>query len=64
MGDDAFLPEREGAAAVPDSCESGFIEDITQIYLHEIGATPLLSAAEEIKLALLLEMVTSLHASA
>ncbi|MCX7167063.1 MAG: RNA polymerase sigma factor RpoS [Rhodocyclales bacterium] len=36
---------------VPDSHESGFIEDITQIYLHEIGATPLLTAAEEIKLA-------------
>lgn len=51
MGDDALLPEREDPEAVPDSHESGFIEDITQIYLHEIGATPLLTAAEEIKLA-------------
>jgi len=51
MGDDAFLPEREDAEAVPDSYESGFIEDITQVYLHEIGATPLLTAAEEIRLA-------------
>ena len=51
MGDDAFLPEREDAEAVPDSYESGFIEDITQVYLHEIGATPLLTAAEETKLA-------------
>ena len=51
MGDDAALPEGDAAEAVPDSHESGFIEDITQVYLHEIGATPLLSAAEEIKLA-------------
>lgn len=51
MSDDAFLPEREDAEVVPDSHESGFIEDITQVYLHEIGATPLLTAAEEVKLA-------------
>ncbi|KAF0166170.1 MAG: RNA polymerase nonessential primary-like sigma factor [Rhodocyclaceae bacterium] len=51
MGGDAFLPEREDAEVVPDSHESGFIEDITQVYLHEIGATPLLTAAEEIKLS-------------
>lgn len=51
MSDDAFLPERDDAEVVPDSHESGFIEDITQVYLHEIGATPLLTAAEEIKLA-------------
>ncbi len=51
MGGDAFLPEREDAEAVPDSHESGFVEDITQIYLHEIGATPLLTAVEEVKLA-------------
>jgi RNA polymerase nonessential primary-like sigma factor len=54
MSDDAFLPERDAAEpheAVADSHESGFIEDITQFYLHEIGATPLLTAAEEIKLA-------------
>ncbi|MDP2135460.1 MAG: RNA polymerase sigma factor RpoS [Sulfuritalea sp.] len=51
MSDDAFQPEREDAEAVSDSHQSGFIEDITQIYLHEIGATPLLTAAEEVKLA-------------
>lgn len=51
MGGDAFLPEREDADVVADSHESGFIEDITQVYLHEIGATPLLTAAEEIKLS-------------
>jgi len=51
MGDDTVLPEREDAEVVPDSHESGFIEDITQVYLHEIGATPLLTAAEEVKLA-------------
>ncbi|MCX7154967.1 MAG: RNA polymerase sigma factor RpoS [Rhodocyclales bacterium] len=51
MGGDTFLPEREDAEAVPDSHESGFIEDITQVYLHEIGATPLLTAVEEVKLA-------------
>jgi RNA polymerase nonessential primary-like sigma factor len=51
MSGDAFLPEREDADAVPDSHESGFIEDITQVYLHEIGATPLLTAAEEVRLA-------------
>jgi RNA polymerase nonessential primary-like sigma factor len=51
MGDDALLPERESAELVPDAHESGFIEDITQVYLHEIGATPLLTAAEEVTLA-------------
>ena len=51
MGDDAFLPERDDAEPAPDPHQSGFIEDITQIYLHEIGATPLLSAGEEINLA-------------
>lgn len=51
MSDDAFLSDREETALVADSHDSGFIEDITQVYLHEIGATPLLTAAEEIKLA-------------
>jgi RNA polymerase nonessential primary-like sigma factor len=51
MGDDALLPEGENADLLPDSSDSGFIEDITQVYLHEIGATPLLTATEEIKLA-------------
>lgn len=51
MGNEAILPEREDDDAVVDSRRAGFIEDITQVYLHEIGATPLLTAAEEIKLA-------------
>ena len=51
MSGDAFLPERGDAEVAPDSHDSGFVEDITQVYLHEIGATPLLTAAEEIKLA-------------
>ncbi len=51
MGDEAVLPEPGDAEVVADSYESGFIEDITQVYLHEIGATPLLTAAEELKLA-------------
>ncbi len=51
MGDDAAPPERDDTEAALDSHESGFLEDITQVYLHEIGATPLLSAAEEIGLA-------------
>jgi RNA polymerase nonessential primary-like sigma factor len=51
MSSEAFPAERDDMEIVPDSHESGFIEDITQVYLHEIGATPLLSAAEEIKLA-------------
>ncbi len=51
MGDDACLPEGEKAEPVADSFESGFIEDITQVYLHEIGATPLLTAEQELSLA-------------
>jgi RNA polymerase nonessential primary-like sigma factor len=51
MGDDALLPEREDADLIPDASDSGFIEDLTQVYLHEIGATPLLTATEETKLA-------------
>lgn len=55
MDNDAFLSEREettaGAGISPVSGEAGFIEDITQVYLHEIGATPLLTAAEEKELA-------------
>lgn len=51
MADDAFLSGREDAEPVPDSHEPGLLEDITQVYLHEIGATPLLSAAEEVRLA-------------
>ena len=51
MSGGAFLPERGDAEAAPDSHDSGFVEDITQVYLHEIGATPLLTATEEIRLA-------------
>lgn len=51
MGESAGPSERERAEPVADSFESGFIEDITQIYLHEIGATPLLTAAEELGLS-------------
>ena len=51
MSGEAFLPERDETEPIRDAHESGLIEDITQVYLHEIGATPLLSAAEEIKLA-------------
>jgi RNA polymerase nonessential primary-like sigma factor len=51
MDGDASPPERDAAEAAPDPHDSGFIEDITQVYLHEIGATPLLTAPEEIRLA-------------
>ena len=51
MGDDAGLPQRDDGEAVADPQESGFLDDITQAYLHEIGATPLLTAAEEARLA-------------
>ena len=46
--DDEGAIVSEGADGEPDS---GFIEDITQVYLHEIGVTPLLSAVEEIRLS-------------
>jgi RNA polymerase nonessential primary-like sigma factor len=51
MAEDAFPPERDDAEIRPDSHEAGLLEDITQVYLHEIGATPLLTAAEEVRLA-------------
>ncbi len=51
MSDTAFPEPGEETGAVSDSDEAGFIEDITQVYLHEIGATPLLSATEEVRLA-------------
>ena len=41
----------EDADSGHEAEDSGFIEDITQVYLHEIGATSLLTAAEELKLA-------------
>lgn len=51
MGGDAFPPEQGDGTEAADSADSGFVEDITQFYLHEIGATPLLTAVEENKLA-------------
>jgi len=37
---------------VPDvTGEDGFLDDVTQLYLNEIGATPLLKPAEELALA-------------
>ena len=51
MTGDTILPEGGAAEAIPDSLDSGFVEDITQVYLHEIVATSLLTAAEELKLA-------------
>jgi RNA polymerase nonessential primary-like sigma factor len=51
MADEAFHAERGEAESRPDSHESGLLEDITQVYLHEIGATPLLTATEEVELA-------------
>ena len=46
-----------GSAEASDTAEntasarSGFLNDVTQLYLNEIGANPLLSAAEELILA-------------
>jgi RNA polymerase nonessential primary-like sigma factor len=51
MAEDAFQRERDEAESLPVSHETGLLEDITQVYLHEIGATPLLTAAEEVRLA-------------
>jgi RNA polymerase nonessential primary-like sigma factor len=52
---DASVDAREGASineAVLDVAgEDGFLEDITQLYLNEIGATPLLKPTEELALA-------------
>ena len=50
MDDDAFAGRGEEADSGPDGEDAGFIEDITQVYLHEIGVTPLLTAAEEVRL--------------
>ncbi|MDO8348054.1 MAG: RNA polymerase sigma factor RpoS [Rugosibacter sp.] len=51
MSDDALLSQQEEMTTGMDVSsmpgEDGFIEDITQVYLHEIGAMPLLTAVEE-----------------
>ncbi len=57
--DDEDIPaeQLDGAAdAAPELAhdatgEEGFLDDVTQLYLNEIGATPLLKPAEELALA-------------
>jgi RNA polymerase nonessential primary-like sigma factor len=44
------LPALADAEHAPAG-EEGFLDDITQLYLNEIGATPLLKPAEELSLA-------------
>jgi RNA polymerase nonessential primary-like sigma factor len=61
MSDDAIPLESDAAETISAALsaaqvpliadDSSFVEDITQVYLHEIGATPLLTADEEVKLA-------------
>ncbi|MBI5109749.1 MAG: RNA polymerase sigma factor RpoS [Rhodocyclales bacterium] len=51
MSDDALTGRGEQVDGAHGTEDSGFIEDITQVYLHEIGVTPLLTAAEEVRLA-------------
>ena len=61
MGDDAIPEDSEDAEAVDAQVAAGhgpafdddssFVEDITHVYLHEIGATSLLTAAEELTLS-------------
>ena len=46
--------DRTGAAEeaeIPGSAKTEFLNDVTQLYLNEIGASPLLSAGEELQLA-------------
>ncbi|HLA35264.1 MAG TPA: sigma factor, partial [Rhodocyclaceae bacterium] len=55
LADTDAADESGAAVARPpldsDSPEADFVEDITHIYLSEIGVTPLLSAVEELRLA-------------
>lgn len=48
---DGAEPFEEGLAEHAPAGEDGFLDDITQLYLNEIGATPLLKPAEELALA-------------
>ncbi|MRR51620.1 MAG: RNA polymerase sigma factor RpoS [Rhodocyclaceae bacterium] len=41
----------DGVVEVVEAAEEEFLDDITQLYLNEIGASPLLTAAEEVDLA-------------
>lgn len=49
--------EEDSGESAPDEAErapageDGFLDDVTQLYLNEIGATPLLTPAEELALA-------------
>ena len=51
MGLDTLGGTGENLDEAPDDGDNGFIEDITQVYLNEIGHTPLLTAGEEQRLA-------------
>lgn len=44
-------PDTADAAESVDIPKSGFLNDVTQIYLNDIGVNPLLSAAEELALS-------------
>jgi RNA polymerase nonessential primary-like sigma factor len=48
---DSAEPYEEVHAEHAPAGEDGFLDDITQLYLNEIGATPLLKPAEELALA-------------
>ncbi|WP_131110781.1 RNA polymerase sigma factor RpoS [Sulfuricystis thermophila] len=45
------LPSNDREASTELGGEDGFLDDVTQLYLNEIGATPLLKPEEELKLA-------------
>ena len=51
MSDNALTGKGGEADGDHETGDTGFIEDITQVYLHEIGATPLLTAVEEVRLS-------------
>ena len=53
MNEDGFLDDTPGDAEdiAADVGEVEFIDDVTQLYLNDIGASPLLTAREEVALA-------------